>query len=304
MSMRETPRGDAQFDLFVPYLSDLALKDQKDTMERPFFALGKRKRLKPIDYTSPDGTVWVKVEAMPAHGMATIWDADILIWAATVLTDMKNRGVNDLPRTLHVHPYDLLKSIRREPKGGEHYERLRASLERLTSTTITTNIRADTKKKVAMFHWLDGYKEKIDPETGQSEGMEILLSDWLYSGIVGQGGVLQIHPDYFLLTGGFERWLYRAVRKHVGAKEAGMNMAVPMLYEKSGCDDQPRKFKAAIKAICHADNLPEYHLEWIERTEGGDAAIYAIRRDLLPTDHAAFRFKARRSKNRPRQLAD
>jgi hypothetical protein len=44
------PSSDPQFDLFVPYLSDLPLRDQRETMERPFFSLAKRKRLRPIDY--------------------------------------------------------------------------------------------------------------------------------------------------------------------------------------------------------------------------------------------------------------
>jgi hypothetical protein len=46
---------DPQFDLFVPYIADLPLRDQRETMERPFFSLGKRKRLKPIEYVSPNG---------------------------------------------------------------------------------------------------------------------------------------------------------------------------------------------------------------------------------------------------------
>ena len=48
-------RDEEQFDLFVPFVTDLPLRDQRETMERPFFSLAKRKRLKPIDYTSPDG---------------------------------------------------------------------------------------------------------------------------------------------------------------------------------------------------------------------------------------------------------
>jgi hypothetical protein len=42
-----------QFDLFIPLMRDLPLKDQRETMERPFFSLQKRKRLKPIEYHSP-----------------------------------------------------------------------------------------------------------------------------------------------------------------------------------------------------------------------------------------------------------
>ena len=100
-----------QLEPFVPYLTDFALRDQRETMERPFFSLSKKKRLKPIDYTSPDGSIWVKVEGHQSYGMATIWDADILMWAAAVLTKMKEREVRPLPRTLRFHPYALLKAI-------------------------------------------------------------------------------------------------------------------------------------------------------------------------------------------------
>jgi hypothetical protein len=37
-----------QFDLFLPTIVDLRFRDQKDTMERPFFSLSKSKRMKPI----------------------------------------------------------------------------------------------------------------------------------------------------------------------------------------------------------------------------------------------------------------
>ena len=67
-----TPRRslDPQFDLFVPYVADLPLRDQRETMERPFFSLAKRKRHKPIEYASPNGEVFVNVFPNPGirHG--------------------------------------------------------------------------------------------------------------------------------------------------------------------------------------------------------------------------------------------
>ncbi len=67
MTKRTDPNP--EFDFFIPLANDLSLKDQRETMERPFFSLAKRKRVKPIEYTSPDGSVWVKVDAMPANGI-------------------------------------------------------------------------------------------------------------------------------------------------------------------------------------------------------------------------------------------
>ena len=100
----------AQFDLFLPYLADLPLRDQREMMERPSFSLAKTKRSKPIDYTSPDRKRWVHVSANPDYGMATIWDADILIYCASQMADMARRGTNDVPRKLHIMPYDLLRA--------------------------------------------------------------------------------------------------------------------------------------------------------------------------------------------------
>jgi plasmid replication initiation protein len=297
MSLRSEPKGNRQFDLFVPYLSDLPLRDQRETMERPFFSLSKRKRLKPIEYTSPDGSVWVKVEAMPVYGMATIWDLDILIWAASTLTEMKKRGVNDLPRTLHFHPYDLLKAIQRDV-GGDQYKRLKEALERLHTTTISTSIRGDKKPKRGMFHWLDHWGAEPDT-TGEPKGMTLTLSDWVYEGIVMQGGVLAMHPDYFRLSGGLERCMYRIARKHAGTQPQGWTCTVPTLYDKTGSESPQRRFKYDLKKLAECDPLPEYHLRWIEQTEGGEPALHMIRRSCLPITHPAYTYFAQKSRTRP-----
>lgn len=299
MALKEAPKGDSQFDLFIPYPTDLPLRDQRDTMERPFFSLAKRKRLKPIDYTSPDGMVWVKVQAHQELGMATIWDADILIWAASqIIEHMRLRKNEEPPRTLHFMPYQLLKSIRRE-QGGEQYKRLREALDRLAHTVIRTNIRNSGRMKEASFHWLDRWTDDIDEATGRSRGMSVTLSDWLYEGIVSNGGVLSIHPDYFLLTGALERWLYRVARKHAGHQAAGFTISIATLYEKSGSDSPARRFKYELKQIAAADELPEYHLEWIDQTESGEAALYMVGRDFLASSHPAYTFPSRKDRRRP-----
>lgn len=44
----------------------------------------------PIDFHA--GDVAIRVEAVPQHGMATIWDADVLIWAASQIVEARDRG--------------------------------------------------------------------------------------------------------------------------------------------------------------------------------------------------------------------
>ena len=252
---------DRQFDLFVPFVSGMPLRDQRESMERPFFSLSKKKRLKPIEYRSPDGQVFVNVYPNAEWGMATIWDADVLIWAASTLTSLKRRGTNDLPRTLNFQPFDLLKTICRDT-GGRQYMLLRESLARLQSTSIVTNIRAEkTRRKQRQFAWIESWSDLIDEETNQSRGMSITLSDWFYEGTIMDGGVLAIDPAYFGLTGGRERWLYRVARKHAGGNGAdGFTISLPTLFEKSGAEGTYRRFKFEIIGIVRRDELPGYTL--------------------------------------------
>ncbi len=249
-----------QFDLFLPSIVDLRFRDQKDTMERPFFSLSKSKRMKPIEYVNENDGIFVTVQPHQDYGMATIWDADILIWAASVLCDMKNRGTNDIPRELKFQPHDLLKAIMRST-GGRDYAQLRDSLERLKTTVVTTNMRVKRGQKTTMFSWIDGWEDLIDAQTKESRGITLTVSDWFYRGVTEDGGVLAIDPSYFRITGGRERWLYRVARKHAGGNGAdGFAISMPTLFEKSGAEGTYRRFKFEILRIIERNDLPGFSL--------------------------------------------
>ena len=265
-----------QIEMFLPYLADLPLRDQREMMERPFFSLAKSKRVKPIDYRSPDGKLWVHVSANPDYGMATIWDADILIYCASMVADMARRGINDVPRTLHLMPYDLLRAIGRQPTGRA-YELLGQSLDRLVSTTVKTNIRAENRRE-ATFSWLDGWTQLVDEKTERSRGMTIELSNWFYEGVMMTGGVLSIDRAYFDISGGRERWLYKVARKHAGgAGQGGFAISMPTLFEKSGAEGQYRRFKFEIAKIAERDELPGFALA-IEQADGKREPSLRMRR--------------------------
>ena len=279
MPRRSPPKGDEQLDLFVAVFTDIPIRDQRDMMERPFFSLSKTPRLKPIEYRV--GDTWVEVTANQKFGMASIWDADVLIWAATQLTEARDRGSPTSP-VISLHPYELLRAIRRGTSGSE-YRRLRAALERLTHSAVRTSIRAGGKSKFASFHWLESWTEIVDEETQETKGMTITLPLWLYQGILEQGGVLTIHEDYFLLTGGLERWLYRVARKHAGKQPMGWQFTMRQLYEKSGSLARSSDFALDIRKIAASDHLPEYTLE-LGRNGEGTEVLYILPRRALPTD--------------------
>lgn len=279
--------ADQQLNIFLPYIADIPMRDQREVMERPFFSLAKKKRIKPIEYTSPDGKLWVHVSANSDYGMATIWDADILIYCASVIADMARCGINDIPRTLKLMPYDLLRAIGR-PTTGRAYELLGQSLDRLVATTVKTNIRAENRRE-ATFSWLDGWTQLVDEKTERSRGMTIEISNWFYEGVLMSGGVLAIDRSYFNITGGRERWLYKVARKHAGgAGASGFAISMPTLFAKSGADGEYRRFKFELLKIISRNELPGFDLSLETGSTSSEPLIRMTRRDvsvdsLVPT---------------------
>jgi plasmid replication initiation protein len=286
---------DHQLDLFIALTSDLPARDQQDLMERPFFSLSKNKRSVPIEYRV--GENYIRVTANEEHGLATIWDADILIWAASQLTEARERGLKT-SRFFRLAAYDLLKFIHRGTSGRD-YERLKDAFRRLQSTSVETSIRQGKRKEHHQFSWLNEWKEVVNDQ-GHSLGLEFIIPDWLYDGILNQRLVLSIDPAYFDLTSGIERWLYRVVRKHGGKQKTGWSFTFRQLYEKSGSTDRFANFAMHIRRIAERQTIPEYWLS-IHRNEYDEEILHFIRRNCLPPGHeGATGIQLRKRRTKPK----
>ena len=248
-----------RLDPFVVATGDAAPRDQRDLMERPFFSLAKAKRTTPILYEA--GGARVEVFAMPEHGMATIWDADVLIWAASQLVEAENLGLKT-SRFLRFTPYQLLTAVGRST-GSREYKLLKAALIRLQSTVIRTTIRHGEHWRRHQFSWINEWEE-CTTRDGRVEGMEFVLPDWFYRGVIDRSLVLAIDPAYFRLKGGIERWLYRVARKHAGRQPRGWLFEIAHLHEKSGSLVRVSDFALQIRRIAAHQPLPGYRLH-IER---------------------------------------
>ncbi len=195
-----------QLDLFQALPGGMAPRDVQDLMAYPFFSLAKSKRLAPIDFRA--GTITIRVEAVPEYGMATIWDADILIWAASQIVEARDAGLKT-SRLMAATPYEILTFTGRGTSLRD-YDRLKAALDRLQSTTVATSIRQVTERRRHRFSWINEWKETAD-NAGRPLGIELILPDWFYAAVLDDALVLTIDQAYFSLTGGLERWLYRIV---------------------------------------------------------------------------------------------
>jgi plasmid replication initiation protein len=259
-----------QLDLFRALPGDMAPRDAQDLMAYPFFSLAKSRRTAPIDFRS--GGVTVRVEGTQEHGIATIWDADILIWAASQIVEARDAGIRP-SRRMQATPYEILRFIGRGTSLRD-YQRLKAALDRLQSTTIATSIRETTGRRLHRFSWINEWKERTDAK-GVPLGLELILPDWFFAGVLDEALVLTIDRAYFKLTGGIERWLYRLVRKHGGKQRDGWQFDFPYLYRKSGSLAQPRDFARDLRLLAARQSLPGYVLS-VERWPG-EPEILAFR---------------------------
>ena len=252
---RTFARAAEQLDLFVGVGGDIAARDAQDLMAWPFFSLAKSKRVKPIDFRM--GEVSILVEATAEHGMATIWDADVLIWVASQIVEARDTG-RPTSRLIAASPHEILAFTGRGT-GKAGYERLRAALDRLQSTSIATSIRQRGARRRHRFSWINEWRERLDKD-GRALGIEMIVPDWFYEGVLDRALVLTIDPAYFLLTGGLERWLYRIVRKHGGRQKGGWSFDIAHLHLKSGALSPLKRFAFEIREIVRRQPLPGYRL--------------------------------------------
>jgi plasmid replication initiation protein len=269
MKTSSRPRGErAQLDPFEALSGDVPPRDQRDLMAHPFFSLSKSRRVAPIHYKA--GDVELQVYAVAEHGMATIWDADVLIWAASQILAAQDRGL-PTSRFFRFTPYQLLNGIGRTT-GARSYFLIKSALTRLQSTVICTSIRQGEHWRRQQFSWINEWEE-LATRSGRVEGMEFVLPEWIYQGVVDRRLVLAIDPDYFELTGSIERWLYRIARKHAGRQLGGWRFELRHLHAKSGSLARFSDFAIDIRAIARRQPLPGYSLA-VDRTADGQELVH------------------------------
>ncbi|PTD19595.1 replication initiator protein A [Sphingomonas fennica] len=282
----------AQLGLFRSISGDLAARDAQDLMSWPFFSLAKRKRIAPIDFRM--GETWISVEAVPEHGMATIWDADVLIWAASQIVEARDAG-RSTSRLMMTTPHEILAFTGRGT-GRDHYDRLKAALDRLQSTTVATSIRQQHQRRRHRFSWINEWRELVDGR-GRPLGIELILPDWFYAGIVDRALVLTIDRAYFDLTGGLERWLYRIVRKHGGHQPGGWSFDIAHLHLKSGALSPLKQFAFDVRGIVQRQALPGYSLS-LDHAFGRERLNF-VAKPVDALDRAMRRLKLKPVDNRP-----
>ena len=104
-------------------------------MEHPVFSLSSKPDYRVRRYEHGDCFIEVKPSS---DGLATVHDRDVLIYCFSQLMAARNAGQVVSP-VVRFKAYDLVTDTNRMT-NGQGYEALKAALERLSGTRISTNI--------------------------------------------------------------------------------------------------------------------------------------------------------------------
>lgn len=258
---------------------DSATVDSPDLMGYPFFSLGESRRFVPIRYQSLGVTI--EVQGSAELGIATIWDADILIWATSqVLTARDER--TGTSRLLFARPAEILQFIGRGHSLEDH-DRLRQALDRLQSTTISTTFRQLQGRRRHRFSWISEWKEHTSAK-GLPARISLALPDWLYLGLLDGSLSLAWDPICFSIKGGLARWLYRLLRFR--GSGAG-HFELLHLYGRSGMLVWAADFARHVRRIAAEQSLPGFHLEVIRGPAGKEILTFDRARPNSPSESPA-----------------
>lgn len=227
------------------------------SMEHPIFSISTKPDRNIRRYEN--GAHWVEITPS-VKGLATVHDRDVLIYCISQLMAALNEG-REVSQTIRFAASDLLQATNR-PTGGESYTRLRAALERLRGTTITTNITTGNVEVMDGFGIIDSFKIVRETRDGRMQEIEVKLSDWVFSAIQAKE-VLTLSRAYFRLRKPLERRFYEIARKHCGVQKE-WKISLNKLRAKSGSNSTEKEFRRLVSAIVDEDrehgHMPDYSL--------------------------------------------
>ncbi|MBA1218253.1 replication protein RepA [Pseudomonas fulva] len=272
---RKKPQGADQQDFFAPMLYDVGAKDDRGVLDVAVYRLSKRdKRANQVmRYELPDG--FVQVTSGP-YGMASVWDYDLVLMAISHLTEAMNKFADGLtdeipPQTFRPHISEVLKFCRKD-NGGNQKDFVVEALNRLSTTHVaierTINRNGESKLINSGDNLIHGTRVISNARTKKVEYVEYRLANRVYEEITSgaKPDVLTLHPDYFLMESGIERFLYRLARKAAGKSNARWGFKT--IYTRSGSTSKFKEFCRMLREIIEDNTLPEYHLVEEEGVEG------------------------------------
>lgn len=274
---RRNPR-EKQPEFFFCDVFDALPKGDMVSMEHPVFALTTNPDVQIREYENNG----VSLRVIPSVlGMATVFDRDILIYCISQIMAALNRR-RDVTQIVRFRAIDMMTATNRNTSGAG-YNQLKAALERLAGTRISTNIVTGEDEIFNTFGLIESAEIVRKTRTGRMQEIEIKLSDWLFNAIE-HNEVLTLSRDYFQLRKPLERRLYEIARKHCGAK-ADWKIGLELLQQKCGSNTVLADFRRIVKGIVKDDQEREHIPEYAITFDGTkDMVVFKSRKVIKPVE--------------------
>jgi plasmid replication initiation protein len=258
---------------FTASASEIAAKDQIDLMSRCWFSLTPN-RTDPIEHQfvnlKTKQVELVRITGSSEHGIATIHDQDLIIFAISQWIEGKRLGI-ELTRRICFTPYQFFTWMNKAPQGTA-YARLNDALHRLKTTNIETTIRSENRRKgrIKQFSWISEWA--VTEEDGRVDGIEVVLAEWLFESIQ-DFHVLTLDKRYFDIPGSVERWLYLYAKKATGGATGAWQESFKKLYEKSASQQAYKHYAHALRKLIEKNDLPGLRLSRKRSSTGKEMLV-------------------------------
>jgi plasmid replication initiation protein len=249
---------------------DAAPKGDMASMEHPIFSLSTKPDYRVRRYEH--GGIFIEIQPSP-QGLATVHDRDILIFCISHLMAAVNANQAPSP-VVRFRALDLLKATNRVT-SGEGYTALKAALERLRGTQISTNIITGGQETFEVFGLIERAKIVRETRDGRMQEVEVKLSDWVW-GAIQHREVLTLHRDYFRLRKPLERRMYELARKHCGKKEE-WRISLTTLQKKCGSASTEKEFRRLVSNIVEEDQQYQHMPDYSVVLDDSDMVIFRSR---------------------------
>lgn len=267
-----------------------SVKGERNVMAYPWFDLDRRALKTRIAFEDHELGVSIEVRAGGAGGCPTIFDKDLVLYAATVIAKRADDGEfdgSDTDRTVDFTIHDFMRVAGRST-DKHSYDGFHAMLDRLTTASIRTNIElaaadGEVEGLDGWFTWFESgtavkYRRGKDGQK-RVQRVRVVVGKWLWNAIVKDRKILTYDRRYFDLDP-VERRLYDLARVHVGRQER-WRIGLAKLQKRIGDNRRLSKFADAILAIQERDSLPTYRYRVIVPLRPG--AKRRTQRDLEAT---------------------
>ncbi len=243
------------FTLDSPLLGEIL--GERTVAEFPFFALKKARQLEPMTFQAEGVTIELSAGK---HGIATIYDKEILLYVASIMTDLRDRGGTPA-RTIRFTAHDLFR-ITGSNASKRSYAYLIDALRRLRNTVVETNIATGGETQEDNFSWLDHfrvmYAEDMRGEK-RVKYIDVTVCDWFYRAVLRDRRLAAYDLDYFTLTP-IQRRLYELAMFHCQPGQP-FTLGLEVVSQRMGCGAaRLRNARAEITKVAEQDSLPGYSL--------------------------------------------